>query len=176
MLRTRDSDYRIGVPERPSSKLPMRLGEPGSAYRLDPTIRLQIAEIDPALVVEWRPLGRWWQGDRPPGASLGCWRVALRGRSGAIRGLMMWPPQMADGRLVDYLRAWWGEKVYILRSTTRTPLEKRLAMDRAQREFEARQAAEARQRRLDALDLPLLRRAIKSDLDPKWRGNWQVSA
>lgn len=68
-------------------------------------------EIDPSLVLEWRPLGVWRAGAEP-----GCWRLCQRGLSGALRGLILWAPDALDGRFIAYLESHWLPRLYDARN------------------------------------------------------------
>ena len=76
-----------------------------------PEILRRMKEIDPSLVLEWRPLGKWRKEAEP-----GCWRLCQRGQSGAIRGMILWPPDMLDGRIIADLEAHWLPRLYDARN------------------------------------------------------------
>jgi len=144
---------------------------------VDSAIARQIAEIDPHLVIEWDPEGVWWVpfSRRPPGVlERGAWRIALRGESGAIRGMRMWHPECADGRLVEYLRMTWGAYIFIMRSPT-TPREVRRQRLEALRLDNARREVEVFDSWWRTVDHGEMHRAVKvAHNDPKWRGTWAV--
>lgn len=145
----------------------------------DPTIARQIAEIDSRLVVEWDPEGIWWTpaSRRPPGVmELGAWRIALRGDSGALRGMRMWHPDCADGRLVDYLRATWGAYLFALRSQSSSADLRRKRIEGLRRDKE-RFDAELFDAYWNPIDHGEMFHAVKvAHNDPKWRSGWQVPA
>jgi len=82
--------------------------------RPPPHILREIRAIDPRIGLEWRPWGKWWTGpDRPKDAQgYGAWRITLKGRSGFVKGLQMWPPQCMDARLVWHLKETLGRRLY----------------------------------------------------------------
>ena len=144
---------------------------------LDPTIARQIAEIDPHLVVEWDPEGVWWiPASRCPRGVMerGAWHLSLRGVSGALRGMRMWPPECADGRLVDYLKATWGAYIFILRSQASDAQARRERIARLKSEKE-KYDAHLFDSWWDTIDHGEMHRAVKElHNDPKWRGGWAV--
>lgn len=148
------------------------------AFRqVDPAIARQIEEIDPHLVVEWDPEGVWWvpASRVPPGVhELGAWRLALRGVTGATRGMRMWPPECADGRLVDYLKATWGAYIFALRSQA-TSAEVRRARIERMRADKAKYDAELFDSWWRTVDHGEMHRAVRqAHEDDKWRGGWAV--
>ena len=170
--RRRRNKLRDTVPtDRPTLDRP---SWSGIMHRtVDPTIVRQIKEIDEALVVEWLAFGQWWIGDRPQAATLGCWRIGVRGRSGAVRWLRMWPPECADGRLIYFLTEFWKRRIFVLNSM-RPDQWKREQMD----DLKRRQDAE-KHGKWDAwwntIDHAEMHRAIKAQHEsPKWRGSWNV--
>lgn len=173
----RESARQFEVPERSSRSMP----PPSSILHrtADPSVLRSIAEIDERLVVQWDPEGIWWTPASrvPPGVQeRGGWWLALRGDSGALRGIRMWPPDCADGRLVDYLRATWGQWIFALRSTSSPDHVRRQRLDnvKATRKALEQQLFDAW---WDKIDHGEMHRAVRADLfDPKWRGNWQVHA
>lgn len=171
--RTRAADTQFVVPQG----APKRVPPPWSGIfsrTLDPAIARQIHEIDPHLVVEWVPFGRWWTTPQtPPGATLGCWRIGVRGLSGTVQGLRMWPPDCADGRLVRFLTETWKRNLWKMRNPAAWSREQEALREEADRKAE--------QARFDAWwnqqDHGALYRAIRSEHEsPKWRGGWAVPA
>ena len=174
--RTRASDTQFVVP----AGAPKRVPPPGcgiNARTLDPSIARQIHDIDPHLVVEWVAEGRWWTGGtQPPGATLGCWRIGVRGNSGAVKPIRMWHPDCADGRLVNFIMESWGRNLFILRNLAKPDEWKRRQTEdidaRMRRDEQA--AFDAMWNRIDHGALHRATRAAHEQ--PKWRGNFQVPA
>ena len=158
---------------------PRRVLSSGILHRsLDPAIARQVAEIDPRLVVEWAPEGIWWTPASmvPPGATLGCWRIGIRGYSGQVRWMRMWHPECGDGLIVDYLKSTWGHKLYILRSTTMKPATKaqRLAQVNAMQRKAEQEAFDAMWNAIDHGEAYVAGKAEPES--PKWRQGWNVPA
>ena len=146
------------------------------AYLLSTAVLQQIKSIDPNLDVEWRPQGRWWtsfpeyKGKPPAGATPGCWRIICRGGSGKYRGLRLWPPDMADGRLVAYLREHWAQK-----------WQDQVAYKKGQAAFNddlvRKNEIAHTQEKYGHLDPGPIWRATKAEYEsPKWRPLWNVAA
>jgi hypothetical protein len=99
-----------------------------SDRRPDATVVRGMAEIDPRLSLEWRPMGQWWTtwgvSERPSGASYGAWRLTLKGRSGQVMGLKLCPPWWGTsancGELVAYLRSHWSPRLKNIRDYYQT--------------------------------------------------------
>ena len=158
----------ITIAKNPSSGVSWR--------RLDPTIARRIREIDPRLILEWRPAGRWWTGKRPMGASLGCWRICIEGESGEIRGWRMWPPDCADGRLVNFLYSTWARRLFVERSQRYTPATRKQRLEEL-RVQEIKEKQEKFDKWFNANDHGALKREVQASHEsPGWKSNWQVSS
>ena len=151
-----------------------------TTYQPDPVILRLMHEIDPNLDLEWRPNGQWWTSpmwntkQMPEGSAPGCWRLIVRGKSGDVRGLMLWPPDQVDSRLIKYLRDTWAFERFIDRSHILTLKEKHWAKRVGHREFEKKRKEEKAER-WASVDHGAMRRAVLAERnDAKWRGNWNV--
>jgi len=157
---------------------PIVLRSSGVMHRnLDPAIARQIRDIDPRLVIEWAPEGIWWTpvSQVPPGATLGCWRLMLRGDSGLTKTMRMWHPECADGRLVNYLTETWAHKLFISRSETatqRTKAEKLAEVYARQQQAEQREFDRMWDEMGDHGETYVS--AVAMNESPKWRSNWGV--
>lgn len=172
-----DAGREFVAPSRSASVLPPP--SPVRFRRPDPSVLRRVREVDPHLDVVWDPEGVWWTpaSAPPPGVSeRGAWAIELIGRSGARRRQRMWHPNCCDGRLVDYLEAWWGQYMFALRSTT-TWGELRRERIRRAREERDRLGRETFDAWWNEVDHDEMHRAVRqAHFDPKWRGGWQVHA
>lgn len=86
------------------------------AYLPPPEVVRRMREIDPRLSLEWRPLGT------NPATELrtGAWRLMLLGQSGARKGMMLWAPEMMDGRFIAYLETHWLPRLHDARRYLQT--------------------------------------------------------
>ena len=129
------------------------------AYRPDPWVVRAMREIDPSLGLEWRTLGRWSKE-----ASPGCWRITLKGKSGNIKGMRLWPPECADGRLIAYLKTHWLPKIRAWRDYHQT-------LECFNEELADRKAAERQRREWDKIDHWDMWRAMReADADVRGAG------
>ena len=163
---------RASTPRRrPNGKAPQDYNPP-------PWVVSEMKRIDPALGIEWDPYGIWWpthkQKEPPQGFGYGAWRITVRGKSGAKRGLRMWPPTCCDGRLIDHLRETWGRRAYLYRNAMAAQSQDDYDRYMAQMEQQERQPFEDWWESIDHSEA--YRAAKAANEAPKWRMNWQVHA
>ena len=167
-IRSIPSNRKMAVQPPPKKKKVPNTG-PSETYRPDPFILKQIKEIDPHLSLEWRPNGRI-EGREP-----GCWRVVLEGKSGARKGLFLWPPGYnMQTALVHHLSNTWKRKLFLLRSAQASTCQE--DYERYMKRMEEKKR-EPFKKWWDSVDHGKAYRALKAEKEqPKWRGNWQVAA